>query len=171
MSILGNRILKVNHAGEHGAVHIYAGQIWMAKLFHPQMVAGLEEFKSHEEEHRRIFEHVLQQRKVARCISYHVCAVGGYILGLLSGVLGAQAVLATTVAVEDTVLAHLHQQVVQLKHDPQAVDAIVRIITDEQLHHDHAAGQLQIAQAWWVGGVMRVVRWSTESVIWLGMKL
>lgn len=171
MSVLGNRILKVNHAGEHGAVHIYAGQIRIAKRFHPQMVAELEEFKSHEEEHRRIFENVLQQRKVARCTSYHVCGAGGYALGLLSGVLGAQAVFATTVAVERTVLAHLHQQVAQLKHDPQAVDAIEHIISDEQHHHDQAAGQLQSAQAWWVGGLMRVVRWSTESVIWLGMKL
>jgi ubiquinone biosynthesis monooxygenase Coq7 len=37
---LANRILKVNHAGEHGAVNIYAGQILMARLLAPGMVSG-----------------------------------------------------------------------------------------------------------------------------------
>jgi len=32
MSDLGSRIIKVNHAGEHGAIYIYAGQILMARL-------------------------------------------------------------------------------------------------------------------------------------------
>ncbi len=29
---LGDRIIKVDHAGEHGAICIYSGQIFMARL-------------------------------------------------------------------------------------------------------------------------------------------
>ncbi|PZP88434.1 MAG: hypothetical protein DI592_01350, partial [Stenotrophomonas maltophilia] len=51
----GDRIIKVNHAGEHGAVGIYTGQILMARLTAPKMVAELCEFRSHEQRHRATF--------------------------------------------------------------------------------------------------------------------
>ena len=41
----GTRILKVNHAGENGAVHIYAGQIAMARWTAAAMQAELREFQ------------------------------------------------------------------------------------------------------------------------------
>lgn len=52
---LGDRILKVNHAGEHGAISIYTGQILMARLTAPHLVGELVEFRSHEQRHRSIF--------------------------------------------------------------------------------------------------------------------
>lgn len=171
MTQLGNRILKVNHAGEHGAVHIYAGQIWAAKWLHPSLIEQLQEFKAHEEHHRWIFHEVLQQRNVSRCASYHLCGIGGYFLGVVSAVLGQSAVFATTVAVEHVVLTHLKEQIHQLD-DCDAVTAIEHIIADEQHHHDQSLFQLTaIPPGWMIAPLMLVVRWSTESVIWLGMKL
>ena len=96
---LGSRILKVNHAGENGAIHIYAGQIVMAAITAPAMVAQLQEFKSHEEKHRAIFQQELTRRGIARCKSYHLCGAGGYVLGLATGLFGRSAIAATTVAV------------------------------------------------------------------------
>ena len=49
---LGGRILKVNHAGENGAVNIYAGQILIARITARDMVSELTEFKLHEQRHR-----------------------------------------------------------------------------------------------------------------------
>ena len=46
------RIIKVNHAGEHGAVNIYAGQIAAARLRARELLPELAEFKAHEERHR-----------------------------------------------------------------------------------------------------------------------
>lgn len=172
MTLLGNRILKVNHAGEHGAVNIYAGQIWMANWLHPSLVEQLQEFKAHEENHRHVFAEILQQRNMGRCASYHLCGVGGYFLGTLSVLLGQWAVFATTVAVEHVVLTHLHHQIQTLGCDPQAVAAIEHIVADEQNHHDHSLAQLnKISQGKMIKPLMAMVRWSTESVIWLGMKL
>lgn len=56
------RVLKVNHAGENGAVNIYRGQIFAARLTARDMLAELKEFKSHEENHRSIFCSELQRR-------------------------------------------------------------------------------------------------------------
>lgn len=107
---LGDRIIKVNHAGEHGAICIYSGQIHIARLTARSMVSELTEFRSHERRHRAIFGAELQRRGRSRCRSYWFCGVGGYVLGLITGVLGPSAIAATTVAVESVVLRHLEQK-------------------------------------------------------------
>src|SRR4051812_47288131 len=109
-----SRVLKVNHAGEHGAVNIYTGQVFLARITAPSMVAELIEFKSHEEKHRAIFWAELERRNRPRCKSYWLCGIGGFTLGLVTGVFGRRAIAATTVAVESVVLRHLEQQLVLL---------------------------------------------------------
>jgi 3-demethoxyubiquinol 3-hydroxylase len=168
---LGDRILKVNHAGEHGAISIYTGQILLARWTAPRLVAELCEMREHERKHRAIFWQELQRRQRSRCRSYWLCAVGGFSLGLLTGLLGHKSIVATTVAVERVVLTHLGEQISQLhESDPQAVRAIQMIIDDEQLHHDQSAAHVS-ENDWWFRAIRPVVAASTESVIWLGMRL
>lgn len=167
---LGARILKVNHAGENGAVHIYIAQILTARLTAPTLVAELREFRSHEERHRAIFAAELLRRGRPRCRSYLLCALGGFVLGLMTGLLGRSAIAATTVAVERVVLGHLQAQIAQLRGtDTAAAQAIEAIVEDEQRHHDELAAQAH--GALWVRLLEPVVAASTETVIWLGMKL
>jgi 3-demethoxyubiquinol 3-hydroxylase len=168
---LGNRILKVNHAGENGAIHIYAGQIWAARFTAPSMVDELKTFKTHEEQHRAIFQKELVRRAVPRCKSYTLCAMGGFVLGVTTGLLGKSAIVATTVAVERVVLRHLKHQLAVLEgKDTTAALAITTIIDDEQMHYDHSAAHLT-KHRFWVGVIAPVVAISTEFVIWLGMRL
>ena len=58
----------MNHAGENGAVDIYAGQILLARFTAPSIVNELIEFKSHEERHRDIFWAELARRNRPRCL-------------------------------------------------------------------------------------------------------
>jgi ubiquinone biosynthesis monooxygenase Coq7 len=167
---LGARIMKVNHAGEQGAIHIYAGQIAMARYTAPDLVDALREFKAHEEGHRRIFECELARRGEPRCRSYWLCAAGGLALGLLTGLLGRRAIAATTVAVERVVLRHLRHQLDVLGEDIEARKAVLAILADEQEHHDRAAHASQ-AGRFWPAVLGPVVEASTEAVIWLGMRL
>lgn len=167
---LGARILKVNHAGENGAVHIYSAQAAVARLRAPDLVAELLEFRSHEERHRAIFWAELQRRGRPRCRSYVLCAFGGFVLGLVTGLLGRAAIAATTVAVERVVLRHLHAQISQLQSSDQAaVRAIEAIVDDEQRHHDELAEK--VGEGAWVRWLEPLVAVSTETVICLGMKL
>ena len=92
-------------------------------------------------------------------------------LGLVTGLLGASAIAATTYAVESVVLQHLLEQRRQLETaDPDAFDTVSRIIAEEQEHHDHGRDAMQ-AGAFWPPILTPVVRASTEAVIWLGMRL
>ena len=168
---LGDRILKVNHAGENGAVHIYAGQIALARWTAPELLSELREFQSHEESHRAIFWAELERRNVRRCRSYLLCGMGGYVLGLITGLFGRAAIAATTVAVERVVLGHLKHQLAELAgKDEAAVHAISKIVAEEQQHHDSSAAHLA-SNGMWQRLLTPVVAASTESVIWLGMRL
>lgn len=168
---LGDRVIKVDHAGEHGAVCIYTAQVWVARWRAPDLVNELNHFRAHELGHRARFSAELKTRGVRRCRSYHLCAVGGLALGAVTGLLGRGAIAATTVAVERVVLRHLHQQVCSLKAtDPNAVRALQQIIHEEQEHHDRSASHLP-AHSWWAKVIDPVVAASTEAVIWLGMRL
>jgi ubiquinone biosynthesis monooxygenase Coq7 len=168
---LGGRILKVNHAGENGAVHIYAGQIAMARFTAPSMLSELTEFKEHEERHRLIFQAELHRRGIARCRSFWLCAFGGYWLGLATGLCGKSAIAATTVAVEQVVLRHLERQLTTLAgKDESAVAAISAIIAEERQHRDQSESHLAEA-GFWPSVLTPIVAASTEAVIWLGMRL
>lgn len=165
------RVLKVNHAGENGAVSIYAGQAVFARWTAPAMMAELREFRKHEESHREIFAAELRRRGVGRCRSFLLCGVGGYLLGLVTGLCGEAGIAATTEAVERVVLGHLREQLHALEGwDAEACAAIARIVEDEQAHHDRAAIHAARGTVW-RALIAPVVAASTESVIWLGMRL
>jgi 3-demethoxyubiquinol 3-hydroxylase len=168
---LANRILKVNHAGEHGAVNIYRGQAFVCRWRASDLIPQLLEFKAHEEGHRAHFAKHLAIRSVRRCRSYHFCGLGGLTLGIITGLLGRSAIAATTVAVEKVVLRHLEDQMAQLGPiDLNAREAVKKIIEEEKAHHDSAELELQQGQ-FWPRVLMPIVAGSTELVIWLGMKL
>jgi ubiquinone biosynthesis monooxygenase Coq7 len=167
---LGDRVMKVDHAGEQGAVCIYRGQRWVATLLAPSLVPELASNQAHEERHRAIFAAELARRGVRRCRSYFLCAAGGLTLGLVTGVLGRRAIAATTVAVERVVLRHLDQQRAALSDDPAAIAAIDSIAAEEAEHHD-ASIRMMGAPILPLRALMAVVAASTEAVIWLGMNL
>ncbi len=168
---LGDRVMKVDHAGEHGAICVYRAQRWFAHWRAPELVAELDEFLVHERGHRAQFGAELQRRNRPRCRSYFLCGVGGVILGFVTGLAGRHAIVATTVAIERVVLRHMHEQVRALAGiDPQAVATLRRIIGEEQEHHDLSVARLD-PDGLWPKLIDPLVSASTEAVIWLGMRL
>ncbi len=165
------RILKVNHAGEFGAVNIYRAQIAVARLFRAGHRDMLEQFVKHEREHLALFKRELERRGVRRCRSFWLCGIGGYALGLFTGLLGRNGVMACTAAVETVVTGHLAAQleVLRAERDLAACRAVESILQDEETHRDIAVEESR-------NGILyrplyRFVAASTEFVIWLGMKL
>jgi len=168
---LGDRIIKVNHAGEHGAVNIYRAQLLASWWRKSDLKSALREFLEHEKRHRAIFEAELARRRRHRCRSYRLCGIGGFALGLITGCCGRASIAATTVAVESVVLRHLQAQVAVLSSlDLAAVSAIRSTYDDELAHYDRAAVESR-AGLFWSRLLRPVVSWATEAVIWLGMRL
>lgn len=168
---LGDRIMKVNHAGEQGAIAVYLTQRWIARWPAPEMVAELDEFLSHERRHRALFAAELKARDRPRCRSFHLCTASGIVAGLLTGLIGRRAIAATTVAIERVVLHHLTLQLAALDgKDASAAATIRTIIDDEQEHHDRSAARL--GRATMLESLIdRSIASSTRAIIWLGMRL
>ena len=168
---LGDRIIKVNHAGENGAVNIYRAQLLASCWRKSDLKSELRQFLDHEKRHRAIFATELSRRGRRRCRSYWLCGVGGFALGLVTGFCGRPSIAATTVAVETVVLRHLDAQMAVLSSaDPAATAAIRAIYDDELAHRDRGALESR-AGIFWPRVLRPLVSWATEAVIWLGMRL
>jgi len=168
---LPGRIIKVNHAGEFGAINIYRAQIGVARLFRQPHLAMLREFIAHEKKHLQIFGDELARRGVRRCRSYWLCGIGGFVLGLVTALLGRKGVMACTAAVETVVTRHLEQQLDVLDRigDHEARTAVQAILADEEEHRDTAVEEG--FDCVFYKPVYALVMAATESVIWLGMRL
>jgi ubiquinone biosynthesis monooxygenase Coq7 len=133
------RILRINHAGEHGAVRIYTAQLVVARRFMSDLTPFLEETLSHEQRHERMFLEAMPARGAKPCRLMFLWAFGGGLLGVGSALFGRWGVMACTAAVERTVHRHLDEQIAYLDgRDAALCDAIVDIRREELQHLDHA---------------------------------
>jgi ubiquinone biosynthesis monooxygenase Coq7 len=108
---------------------------------------------------------------VRRCRSYWLCGLGGFLLGVTTGICGRASIAAVTVAVERVVLRHLTLQLEELGGtDPAAHAAVASILEDERAHHDRAAQEPRQG-IFWPRVLKPTVSAATEFVIWTGMKL
>jgi 3-demethoxyubiquinol 3-hydroxylase len=164
------KILKVNHAGEFGAINIYRAQIWVSRCLGRSYVPTLERFMQDETRHMNAFWAEILRRDGVKCKSYWLCGVGGWVLGFVSALLGKTGVMACTWAVESVVVNHLHHQLDYLngKNDQAAYETVKSILEDEENHRDmgHAEGGGNILYA----PFRFMVSTFTESVIRIGMR-
>lgn len=165
------RILKVNHAGEFGAINIYRAQILVARLTAPAVVPVLRQFLAHEKRHLDAFRNVLVKRGIPRCRSYWFCGIGGYVLGVITALFGKSGVMACTAAVETVVTGHLVGQIDHLRAqgDMEALAAVESIVAEEIEHREH--GVTQGKNSILYRPIAAAVSAATSFVIWLGMKL
>lgn len=137
------KILKVNHAGEFGAINIYRSQLFVSKLFMKDLLPVLKGFLEDEKRHLNIFWNEIRRRNGVKCKSYWLCGIGGYFMGLFSAIFGRKGVMACTWAVESVVVEHLQGQLKYLegKGDKEAYDTVKEILEDEINHRDYGAEQ------------------------------
>ncbi len=129
------RILRVNHAGEQGAISIYGAQITLAKARYPDLLPWLEETREHERRHRKTFLDLMPARATTPCPVAVVWTVGGAILGLITALLGRHGVIVCTAAVERTVHKHLVEQIAYLSgRDEELADSIRMVQVEENEH-------------------------------------
>ena len=83
------RILRLDHAGEYGAINIYSAQLLIARLFYKDIVSKLEEMLSHEKEHFNTFNNLLVARSIRPFYAIKFWAVGGFALGLSTAIITA----------------------------------------------------------------------------------
>lgn len=164
------RILRVDHAGERGAISIYQAQLLIARSLHVDCVAALTEMLAHERRHFQTFDSLLKSRGIRHCYALTFWAIGGACLGMITALLGKRAIWVCTAAIENTVNEHLVHQTAFLADDPEALAAVRSIQRDEQAHELHAVDHGGTG-----GGLYTLLRAvvmaATSFAIWLSTKL
>jgi len=131
------RMIRVDQAGEFGAVRIYAGQ--MAILRRKPAAPAIREMAEQERAHLDRFNRMLADRHVRPTAFAPLWHVGGYLLGAGTALLGTRAAMACTVAVEEVIDAHYGAQADRLgDRDPELKGVIEEFQADERDHRDIA---------------------------------
>src|SRR5262245_32069740 len=104
------RIVRVNHAGEYGAIRIYRAQIAVARRLFPDVVPELTEMLQHEIRHCALFFAAMPARSSRPCRIMSLWSLGGSLLGFVTALMGRQTLWTCTAAVEAAVHRHLDDQ-------------------------------------------------------------
>ncbi|HUC18999.1 MAG TPA: demethoxyubiquinone hydroxylase family protein [Acetobacteraceae bacterium] len=127
------RMIRVDHAGEYGAVRIYAGQ--RAVLGRGTKAALLEHMQEQEKAHLASFSEVMARRRVRPTALLPLWHLAGFALGAATAALGERAAMACTVAVEEAIDAHYAGQEASLPEEEGALSALIAKARAEELEH------------------------------------
>ncbi|MCH7629718.1 MULTISPECIES: demethoxyubiquinone hydroxylase family protein [Novosphingobium] len=131
-------MLRVDQAGEYGATRIYAGQMAVMgdRAPHSQDVA---EMARQEEDHRRRFDALIAQRGVRPTALQPLWSVAGFALGAATALIGPEAAMACTAAIETEIDQHYTEQLEELGEDDPELAAMIREFRDDEREHRDAA--------------------------------
>ena len=134
-------ILRVDHAGELGAVHIYRGQraVLNRAPGKDRIAFQLQEMEAHEAEHLAAFDRLLNERGVRPTLLAPLWRAAGFALGAGTALLGEKAAHACTEAVETVIEQHYAGQIAELDaHEPGLAADLSRFRDEELAHRDQA---------------------------------
>ena len=133
--------IRVDHAGERGAIKIYEGQLLALSTFvkDNDLKKIIEEMKTHEKEHCDFFENEIKKRNIKPTKFLPLWDLLGVGLGFGSTILGKKAAMLCTASVEEVIDEHYANQIKVLQSDEQYLkDKIIKFRNDE-LHHKDIA--------------------------------
>jgi ubiquinone biosynthesis monooxygenase Coq7 len=133
-------MIRVDHAGEYGAVRIYEGQLAVldARGGSTKAAAIIRKMAEQEQHHLKTFDALVNARRVRPTALEPVWRVAGFALGAATALMGEKAAMACTAAVEDVIDEHYAQQVERLDHDPE-LQATVQEFRAEEIEHKNEA--------------------------------
>lgn len=132
------RMLRVDQAGEYGATRIYAGQLAVMGDRAPN-AGEVAQMAAQEADHRRRFDALIAARGVRPTALQPVWSVAGYALGAATALIGPEAAMACTAAIETEIDLHYTQQLDELGDSDPELAALVREFRDDERAHRDAA--------------------------------
>ncbi len=133
--------IRVDHAGERGAIKIYEGQLLALNTIvkNDELKKTIGEMKKHEEEHSNFFEDEIEKRNIKPTKFLPLWDLLGLGLGFGSTILGKKAAMLCTASVEEVIDEHYKSQIDQIEVDEKDLrEKIIKFRQDELDHKDIA---------------------------------
>ena len=163
------RAIRVDHAGELGAVRIYEGQL--AVLANTSSARQIHHMAKQEREHLATFEMLLTERKVRPTVLSPLWHVAGFALGAGTAILGEKAAMACTVAVEDVIGGHYSHQIQQLRETEPALCKVLSECKADEAEHRELALDAGAEDAPGYTFLSAAVKTATRTAIWLSERI
>ena len=134
-------IIRVDHAGERGAIKIYEGQLLALKTFKQDedLKKKIEEMKEHEKEHFEFFEKEINRRDIKPTRLLPLWDIMGVALGFGTAMLGKKAAMLCTASVEEVIDDHYKSQTYKLKEDEKDLKKKIEKFRQDELDHKDIA--------------------------------
>ena len=166
-------IIRVDHAGERGAIKIYEGQLLALKTFkqNEYLKKQIEEMKEHENEHYDFFNEEIKKRKIEPTKLLPLWDLMGVTLGFGTAMLGEKAAMLCTASVEEVIDGHYKDQTYKLEEDEKELrDKIIKFREDE-LHHKDIAYDNGATKKGLYGLLDKVIKTSSRIAITISEKI
>ena len=133
--------IRVDHAGERGAVKIYEGQLLALNTFvkNDKLKKTIEEMKIHEKEHRDFFEKEIKKRNITPTKFLPLWDLLGVGLGFGSTLLGKKAAMLCTASVEEVIDEHYLNQIKKLDDNEKTLKKKIIKFREDELNHKDIA--------------------------------
>jgi len=134
-------IIRVDHAGERGAIKIYEGQLLALKTIKQDnaLKDKIEEMKEQEKEHLEYFEKEIQKRKIKPTYFLPLWDLMGVGLGFGTALLGKKAAMLCTASVEEVIEDHYQNQLKRLGKDEKDLKAKIEKFRGDEINHKNIA--------------------------------
>ena len=133
--------IRVDHAGERGAIKIYEGQLLALKTFKQNefLKKKIEEMKEHEKEHCNYFENEIKKRKIKPTKLMPLWDILGVGLGFSTTILGKKAAMLCTASVEEVIDKHYLNQINQLDICEKNLKKKITKFRQDEIEHKNIA--------------------------------
>jgi len=163
------RMLRVDHAGEYGAVRIYEGQL--AVLRKTDKAPVIEHMAEQEREHLSTFDRLVADNRVRPTAMLPLWHIAGFALGAGTALLGERAAMACTVAVEEVIDEHYADQIAKLGDEDSDLRDTFEKFRQEEVEHRDTGLQHEAEKAPGYEVLTGLIRTGSRFAIWLSERV
>ena len=166
-------IIRVDHAGERGAIKIYEGQLLALKTIKQdeELKTIIESMKEHEKEHFEYFEKEIQKRNIKPTSLLPLWDLMGVSLGFGSAILGKKAAMLCTASVEEVIDQHYKNQIKKLGKDEEELKKKIMKFRQDELDHKDIAYDNGATKKGLFGLLDKVIKTSSRIAITISEKI
>ena len=133
--------IRVDHAGERGAIKIYEGQLLALNTLvkDDKLKKKIEEMKNNEKKHLDFFNKEIKKRNIKPTKLLPLWDLLGVGLGFSSAMMGKKATMLCTASVEEIIDGHYQNQLNQINSDEKNLKKKIKKFRDDEIHHKNIA--------------------------------
>ena len=166
-------IIRVDHAGERGAIKIYEGQLLALKTIKQDETLKniIEEMKDHEKEHLEFFEKEIQKRNMKPTYFLPLWDLMGISLGFGTALLGKKAAMLCTASVEEVIENHYENQLSKIGDDEKDLKTKIEKFKGDEVNHKNIAYESGATKSGLYSIMDKIIRTGSKIAITISEKI